>query len=202
MLASRALSVFLIATVLPACIGGTAQLPGAMEEPPLVDKLDVTIGSHFPGQSRGYVVPTPIARIPVGEASAKRFRKAWEAMFAQVVDLPDWPPWRSRPPPVDGVIEVDTVEMEVTLGNDDNKPDRIQVRYRVCLYQPDATQVKCWSTEADSRYQRGIGECLLGLGACLGEQVDHVMREAIARFLLEFEADPDAKRWAGRNAKR
>ena len=26
------------------------------------------------------------------------------------------------------------------------------------------------------------------------------MREAVARFLLEFDADPEVKRWAGRKA--
>jgi hypothetical protein len=194
--------MLLVAAVLAGCIGGAVQLRGALEEPPLVDKLDVTVGSHFPGRSRGTVVPTPVVRIPFGEASADRFRQAWDAMFAQVVDLPDWPPWRSRPPPVDGVIEVADAEMVATVGDDLDKPDRVRVRYRICLYEPSDTLVKCWSTDAESHYQRGIGECLSELGACLGQQADHVMREAIARFLLEFEADPDAKRWARRKARR
>lgn len=225
MLTSRLLTVFLVATLIAGCFGGVVQLPGAMEEPPLVTKLDVSVGSHFPGKSRAYMVQTPVARIAVGEASAKRFRQAWDAMFTRVVDLPDWPPWRSRPPPFDGVIELDDVEMDVTLGNDLDEPDHMRVRYRVCLYRPDANLVKCWSTEAESSYQRGLGEvgkllsflggplkaessdqegsgeCVLDFCTYLGQRADHVMREAIARFLLEFEADPDVKRWARHEAR-
>ena len=181
-------------------MGGAVELPGRMEQPPLVEQLDLTIGASFPGKARGYVLPTPIVRIHVGESSAARFRQAWDALFAKVVDLPDWPPWRSQPPAVEGVIEPAEADMDVALGNDTTRPDRIRVRYRVCLYEPDATPVKCWTAEAESTYQRKLGECLPDLGKCIGQQADHVMREAVARFLLEFDADPEVKRWAGRKA--
>lgn len=184
--------------LLVGCMGGAIELPGRMEQPPLVDRLDVTVGASFPGKARCYVLPTPIVRIHVGESSAARLRQAWDALFARVVDLPDWPPWRSQPPAVEGVIELAEVDMDVTLGNDATRPDRIRARYRVCLYEPDATPVKCWIAESESTDQRKLGECLPDLGACIGQQADHVMREAVARFLLEFEADPEVKRWAAR----
>ncbi|MFZ5555290.1 MAG: hypothetical protein ACOZDY_00985 [Pseudomonadota bacterium] len=76
-------------TLLAGCMGGAVELPGRMEQPPLVEKLDVTVGASFPGKSRGYVLPTPVVRIHVGESSAARFRQAWDALFARVVDLPD-----------------------------------------------------------------------------------------------------------------
>jgi hypothetical protein len=184
--------------LLVGCIGGTVELPGRLEQPPLVEKLDVTVGAFFPGKARGYVLPTPVVRMHVGESSAVRLRQAWDALFAKVVDLPDWPPWRSQPPAVDGVIELADADMEVALGNDTNRPDRIHVRYRVCLYEPDATPVKCWTAEAEATDQRQLGDCLPDIGACIAQQADHVMREAVAHFLLEFEADPEVRRWAAR----
>lgn len=184
--------------LLVGCMGGSLELPGKLEQPPLVDKLDVTIGASFPGKARGHVLPTPIVRIHVGESSAARFRQAWDALFSRVIDLPDWPPWRSQPPAVEGVIELADADMDVALGNDTTRPDRISVRYRVCLHEPDATPVKCWTAEAEATDQRKLGECLPDLGACIGQQADHVMREAVAHFLLEFEADPEVKRWAAR----
>lgn len=184
--------------LLVGCMGGAVNLPGRMEQLALVEKFDVTVGASFPGKARGYVLPTPVVRIHVGESSAARLRQAWEALFARVVDLPDWPPWRSQPPAVEGVIELAEADMDVALGNDAARPDRIRARYRICLYEPDATLVKCWTAEAESTDQRKLGECLPDIGACIGQQADHVMREAVARFLLEFEADPEVKRWAAR----
>lgn len=186
----------LLVPLLSGCATTTATLPGAMPQPPLVERIDARVGAAFSGPSRAYVHPTPLVRFPVGEASAARFRQAWDALFAEVVDLPDWPPWREKPPAVDAVIELDKVAMDVTLGNDANLPDFVRVLYRVCLYRPDASQVKCWTAEAASSHQRGLGECLSDFSVCLGEQADTVMREALARFLLEFEADPEVKAWA------
>lgn len=194
----RPLALLALLALLVGCMGGAVELPGRMEQPALVDKLDVTVGASFPGKARGYVLPTPIVRIHVGESSAARLRQAWDALFARVVDLPDWPPWRSQPPAVEGVIELAEADMDVALGNDATRPDRIRARYRICLYEPDATPVKCWTAEAESTDQRKLGECLPDIGACIGQQADHVMREAVARFLLEFEADPEVKRWAAR----
>ena len=196
----RILVVLGVTAALAGCMGGVAELPGAMEQPPLVNRLDVQVGSSFPGPSRGYVLPTPLVRFPIGEASASRFRQAWGAMFAKVVDLPDWPPWRSATPDVDGVIELNEVAMQVTLGNDMNVPDRIRVRYQVCLYEPNAVLVKCWTSEAESEQQRRPGECLPDVRVCLTQQADLLMRKAIARFLLEFDADSETKRWAARKA--
>lgn len=182
--------------LLAGCASPTAQLPGALPQPPLVERIDAKVGAAFTGPARAYVHPTPLVRFPVGEASAARFRQAWDALFAEVVDLPDWPPWREKPPPVDAVIELDRVAMEVAWGNDLDRADFVRVLYRACLYRPDASPVKCWTAEAAGSHQREPGECLSDLSVCVSEQADAVMREAIARFLLEFEADPEVKAWA------
>lgn len=198
----RGLWPLLLLALAGGCATTTAKLPGAMPQPPLVARIDARIGAAFPAPARGYVHPTPLVRLPVGEASAARFRQAWGALFTEVVDLPDWPPWRASRPAVDGVIELDHVAMDVTTGNDRDIPDFVRVLYRVCLYRPDASPVKCWTAEAAGSQQRGIAECLPDFSVCLGEQADAAMREALARFLLEFEADPDVKAWAARAAPR
>jgi hypothetical protein len=189
-------SLFLLLPLLAGCASSTAKLPGALPQLPLVERIDAKVGAAFTGPARAYVHSTPLVRFPVGEASAARFRQAWDALFAEVVDLPDWPPWRESRPAVDGVIELDKVAMDVAWGNDLDKADFVRVLYRACLYRPDASPVKCWTSEAATSHQRELGECLSDLSVCVSEQADAVMREAIARFLLEFEADPEVKAWA------
>jgi hypothetical protein len=199
-LLSRWFAPLVLAAALSGCVGGTVDLRGDLAQPPLVEQLEVTVGSFFPGKSRGYVMPTAVVRMNAGEAATKLFRQSWDALFLEVVDLPDWPPWRSQPPAVDGVIELADLELEAVFGDKADSKDRVYVRYEVCLYEPDGVLVKCWTAEARSRQQRRLADTLHDMGGALARQVDEVMREALALFLVQFDADPDVRHWAAGKA--
>lgn len=199
-LLSRWFVPLLLAAILGGCAGGTVDLRGDLPQPPLVERLDVTVGSFFPGKSRGYVIPTAVVRMNAGEAASTLFRQSWDALFLEVVDLPDWPPWRSQAPAVDGVIELADIEVEATFGDRVDSKDRVQVRYEVCLYEPDGVLVKCWTAEARSRQQRRLSDTLGDMGGALARQVEETLREALADFLVQFDTDPDVRRWAAGRA--
>jgi hypothetical protein len=196
----RPCAAALAALALAAC--GTVPLAPPAEDAPLFRRIDARVGTAYASAARLAYVTNPLMRIEVGHASVARFEKAFGAMFTETVELPDWPPWRHEPPAVDGVIELERADVELVLGDDRNRADFVRVAYRVCLYEPTAIEVRCWTPSARNSHQRGAGECL-DLRACFLPQMEIAMREAIALFLVAAEADPAVLEWAARvRAKR
>jgi len=188
-----------VAVLLNGCMGVTAKLPSSFEYAPLVRKIDARVGVYFPPPVRGYVCVTPLVRFPVGEASAGRLRQAFAALFSEVRELGDWPPWRGSHLDLDGVVEVDRIGMTVVIGDDSGtKPDVVKATYRACFYSTESTQVSCVASESENKHFRGLGECVPQLDRCLTEQVDTAMRDAMARLVLSLENDPQVRAWAAR----
>jgi hypothetical protein len=185
----------LAAAVVAAC--GTVPVEPPSQDAPLFRRIDARVGTSYAAAARIAYVTTPIIRIDVGKASVARFEPAFAAMFTERVDLPDWPPWRHEAPAVDGVIELERVDAELVLGNDSNRPDVASVAYRVCLYQANATEIRCWTPSARNSHQRGLAECL-DLRACIVPQMEIAIREAVALFLVAAENDPVVREWAAR----
>lgn len=183
----------LVATA--ALLAGCAaqlQAPEALPEPPLVRRVDAQVGVVYGARLRSATVSTAMVRGDFGAANLARARQSLSAMFSQVVELPAWPPWREGVTGVDAVVEFDATEFLAALGNDYQRPDRAVVEYSMCVYRPDGTGVACWNGRSEQVRQRGIGECLPGLGACLQRLVDDAMLNALARLLVAFDGDPRA----------
>jgi hypothetical protein len=200
----RCRSIRLFATVwasiaLAAC--GNVPIRPPAEELPLFQRVDARVGTSYASPARLAYVTNPLMRIDVGQASVAHFEKAFAAMFTETVAVPDWPPWRHDAPAVDGVIELERAEAELMLGDDRNRADVVGITYRVCLYGPDGTEIRCWTSNARSSHQRGVGECL-DLRECIVLQLEIAMREAIALFLVEAESDPALRQWAARLEQR
>jgi hypothetical protein len=191
----RSLPALLAALGLVAC--GTVPLPAPPQELPLFQRIDARVGTVYATAARTAIVTNPLLRIEIGKASVARFEQAFSAMFAQVVELPDWPPWREGVAGVDGVVEVERTDAELVLGDDLRRPDVVRVAYRVCLYDRSGAVVRCWSPAAQLSHQRRVSECL-DLSACLVPQAEIVVREAIARFMVEVEGDPAVRAWSQR----
>jgi len=189
----------LAAAALVGC--GTVPLTPPPEEAPLFRRIDARVGTVYTTAARTAVVTNPLLRIEIGKASVTRFEQAFAAMFAQTAELPDWPPWREGVTGVDGVIEVERVDAALVLGNDASRPDVVSVAFRVCLYETNGTEIRCWSPSARHTHQRGVGECL-DLRPCIVPQTEIAVREAVARFLVEAENDPTLRAWAARSGRR
>ncbi len=188
--------------VLAAC--ATVPLEPPPTDTPLFRRIDARVGYYCASTARTPIVTNPLVRIEVGRASVERFEQVFASMFSQVVALPDWPPWRDViNMDLDGIIELEKTEAELTLGDDSGKrPDVTRIAYRICHYDSTGTLSKCWVPSAQHSHQRGIGECLFDLPACFVRQMDITMREAIARFMLDAENDPELRAWARRVSSR
>lgn len=184
----------MLALLLVAC--GTLPLAPPPQEPPLFRRVDARVGVVYASAARTALLTNPLMRIEVGKTSVARFERVFAGMFTHTVELPDWPPWREQRPGVDAVIALEQTDAELKLGDDTGrKPDVVRIGYRVCLYQPDGAEIRCWAPTARSSHQRRVGECL-DLRACIVPQTEVAMREAIARFAVEAEDDPVLRAWA------
>jgi hypothetical protein len=193
----RGVPVVLAIAALAGC--GTVPLTPPGEDAPLVRRIDARVGTSYAAVARLAYVTNPAMRLEVGQSSITRFEKAFAAMFAETVALPDWPPWRHEPPAVDGVIELERADAELVLGDGVNKPDFVSVAYRVCLYEPNAMEIRCWMPSARSTHQRTL---VNEFPAAVVAQMEAAMREAIALFLLAVEKDPAVLEWAARVRKK
>jgi hypothetical protein len=138
-----------------------------------------------------------LLRVEFGQISVSRFDQVFPLMFSETIKVPDWPPWREGGLNVDAVIELTKAELGIDVGNDLKKPDHLNVAYQICLFKPDATVVNCWVTRSDKIHQRRPFECL-DLSNCFARYLEGAARDAIARFMLEFERDPSVHEWANR----
>jgi hypothetical protein len=194
----RGAAVALAIAALAGC--GTVPLTPPGEDAPLFRRIDARAGTSYTAAARLAYVTNPAMRLEVGQSSIARFEKAFGAMFTDTVPLPDWPPWRHEAPAVDGVIELERADAELVLGDGMNKPDFVSVAYRVCLYEPNATEIRCWTPSARSTHQRTT---VSEFPAAVVTQMEAAVREAIALFLVAAEKDPAVLEWAARvRAKR
>lgn len=192
----RIVSAACTALLLAAC--GTASLAPIASEAPLFRQIDARVGVVYTSAASTAVIANPLMRFEVGKACVEDFTRVFSSMFSQPTALPDWPPWRHARPDVDGVVEVESCNAEMKLGDDTGRnPDMVTANYRVCLYEPGGEPVKCWSASASQRYARGLFECM-NLGQCMAMLADSTMREAMARFLAAAENDPDLRAWQAR----
>jgi hypothetical protein len=211
----RSTAALLMLMLVGGC--GTVELAPPPEEPPLFRRIDARVGIVHASAARTATIVNPLMRIEVGKTSVQHFDRAFAGMFTSTTPLPDWPPWRdldadarSR---IDAVIELVRVDAELVLGNDRSgggilfrgqtggQPDVVSLGYRVCMYQPDGVEIRCWSTSSYQVHQRKVGECL-DLRSCIVPQVEIALREALARFLLQAEGDPVLAAWAARLGQR
>ena len=200
-------SAVTVSLLLAACVT-TIPFKPAFDEPPLATRIHARVGSacRIPIHAADYA-ETPggggIAKVDFDQASLSRFAQVFDSLFTEVTPLAPWPPWRESPPDLDAVIELDEADLKLSLGDDMNRnPEHVAVRYRVCLYTPDGTTINCWETQAEQIHQRQPFERSLSLTSYLGTLVETASREAMARFMLAFEADPAVKVWVDHLARR
>ena len=169
----------------------------SFEDPPLFKQIRARVGVFYTGSARTHTSTSPILRVNFGQISVSRFDQIFPLMFSETIKVPDWPPWREGGLNIDAVIELRKAELEIVIGNDWNMPDSVNVAYQICMFKPDTTVVNCWDTKSKRIYQRKPFECLV-LSDCFTQYLEEAVRNAIAKFMLEFENDPSVHEWANR----
>jgi hypothetical protein len=182
----------LLAALVSGC-ASTVAVRGAPEQTPLVQQHSARVLVSYTGAVRAAESSNPLVRVHVGAATVARLDQAFAALFSSVAIAPDWPPWRSEPPSVEGVIEVDEGSLVVLIGNDSSIPDQVAMHYHACLYRPDATRLQCW--EADSQASRQRVPFELAIATIVGGLAEQVISDAVAKLMRSIEADPAVQQW-------
>lgn len=187
----------MVAGILAGC--GTVALDPPADEAPLFRQIEARIGTVFSGSVHTAVPTNPIARVELGKASIARFEQAFSSMFAQAIQLPDWPPWRENKLTVDGVMEVELEEAVIPWSKQTANTRTVDAAlvFRVCLYDSTGTMVQCWKPASRQSYQREELDCLDGR-ECIRLMMNSALREAVARFIVEAGNDPALRDWASR----
>lgn len=190
----RLFGTAVLAAALSGCVS-TLPLKETFDEPPLFPQIAARVGTacRVPIHTADYV--QGIYRVDFDRISLTRFEQVYRALFSEVVPLPVWPPWRSQPPALDGVIELEEAQLSTFLGDERGNPDKVAVFYRACLYRPDGALVSCVDGRAEQVYQRVPFE-VYRISAHLAALVETASREALARFVLAFEKDAAVWNWA------
>ena len=179
------------------CASQTVAVHGAPEQAPLVQRHDARVLVHYAGAVRAAEFSNEVVRVPFGAASVEHLDQAFAGMFTSVTQAPEWPPWRSAVPAVDGVLEVDEGNLEVVVGDDARVPDRVSVSYHTCLYGPDGRRLSCWDAQSEALHQRHPVDLFRGgLDPAIGRLVDAAVSDAVALLMRQIEADPVVKDWA------
>lgn len=214
----RALRSVKVVAVLLAALGGggcaTAPLEPWPTLAPLVPRIELRVGTSFAAAARLAALRNELVSIDFGKESVARFERVFASLFAGATGVPDWPPWREVGTPMDGVIELEQASLTFQAGDDGGsarpmamagpsagKPDVVAVAYRICLYRRDARVVSCWNPSVTARHQRAPFECL-DLRECIVAQVSGVVREAIARFMVDIGNDPAVQAWVAEVRRR
>lgn len=172
----------------------------SFEEPPLFTQIRARVGVYYTGSFRTQTCISPLLRVEFGQISVSRFDQVLPLMFSDIIKIPDWPPWREGGLKVDAVIELGKAECEIYVGSDGGyhkSPDSVNVAYHICMLEADATVVNCWDIKSDKSHQRKPFECL-DLSNCFTQYLEDAVREATAKFMLEFEHDTSVHEWTNR----
>ncbi|MDH5621542.1 MAG: hypothetical protein OEY74_05625 [Gammaproteobacteria bacterium] len=182
---------------------GTVKVPDTQEAVPLFHPIDARVAKSFATKARLTEVETALFRAKVGDISVGRFDQAFDAMFTETVPAPDWPPWQQVDMQhVDGIIQLEVAVADIQLGDDGGMPDFVHISYQTCLYDNRANVVQCWDSSASQSHKRIVGECLTGMSVCIGRQLEIVVRDAVARMMVQVENDPVIRAWESRLAMR
>jgi hypothetical protein len=164
--------------------------PGQVYEgQPLVSPLPLTVGLHYGSALRGYEVDVSRSagsrvdryHLRLGAASMALFDRILAAQFAAVCPVEDVPTSAADRPGLDAVIDVSI-----------RSAGLMSVDYDLTLYTPRGSVIATFDANG-SIYTGDLDEETVMRGLRVA------MRNAAAKFLVEFPGDPDVVAWLQRS---
>lgn len=197
--ALRLAAVALVLAVLTAC-GGVQIKPDPTLPDPVMEPLPATVGLVIPPETRNFVHQETRWgvgwKVQLGEGHSKLVTRFFKSMFSNVSELADLDAARSAR----GLKAVFEPRIEqysfVTARETGGRYYAVTIRYRINLYTPQAVL-------ADSYTLTGYGNALakgMSSGRPLQQATLAAMRDAAAKFLVQFPDQPAGKQLAKNEA--
>jgi hypothetical protein len=172
----------------------TIELNPDIRNPPIFDKLPLTIGIYYPAEFKNYEfrrkVQSKLWVIPAGKVSVALFDKVLPIMFGKVEQLNTWPISRQVNPELSGVLipSIQTFDFYGVEGF-----LRAEIVYQFTLYSLNGQSIASWEV-------KGIGLRKLGFEFTspetrIGQATDFAMQDAVAKFIIKFREIPEVQKW-------
>ncbi len=207
---SAIIAAFILLTT-GCSIERTLKLDAQLPLPPAVKQNPIHIGVYYSPEFVEYkkrievILCGPYGRrdqsgvfftFPIGTSSKDLFDQCISSMFSTVTKISDPPPFTKNTPTLDGVLEprIESFDWDIVCSQNYFSTGKFSaiVRYLISLYDSDGHLVTSMHLEG-----RGLEKPLL----CLGDNckdsraAEQAMRDAIAKFMIDFQEQPEVKRW-------
>ena len=197
--------IVLLAVLLSAC---AIPIKPALEGPPLVEPLELTMGKCFSPAISNYEIrdadyPHALYVFPLGPPSVAMFDRVFTGMFVKTVPIEHCSPATDQGLDVDAVIDtqIERFWWYITpapgIGLITSREFRVEITYRFLLYSPEGETIDSWTVVGSGLY---IPEPSKGIVfnpelTWLSAAVKLAMRDAAADFITEFRDQPNIREW-------
>ena len=183
---------------------------------PVVDKLPLRVAVHFDQEFSNFAYREatqgePSWVIMMGSANVSMFRRVFQGMFDETVELPEIVPLKFPVKNVDAVLvpAVESFELRVpqqARGNPDGSPRGLEgvnvstdyftvwITYRMTMYDNQGREVASWPIRAYGQTPGGVMD-MFGPDEALARTTTVAMRDAGAYLSIHFEDEPKVREW-------
>ncbi len=188
----------------------------ALEGPPVVEPLELTMGKCFSPAISNYEYRDAdedkmLYVFPLGSPSVAMFGHVFTGMFVKTVPVEHCPPATDQGLDVDAVIDTQIERFwwywtPATPGIDPTGPGTprdfsVEITYRFILYSPEGETIDSWTVVGSGlyiwEYIPGTSKLIVFLpeSKWLSAAVKLAMRDAAADFITEFRDQPKIREW-------
>ena len=190
-----------IATALSALLVGCAGSPLRIDAPqlpaPLIESLPLRIAVYLPPESRTYAYKDKYLtglRFEIGAASAETLAFAFQAGFAQVIELDT--PAATPLAGVDAILALETIDWSVVASA---QQYTTLARYAFAMSTPGGEPIGRWETTQVVNNHEATREPGVAPSRKLSELLEVpsevALEQVAAAFLLEFREQPQIRTW-------
>jgi hypothetical protein len=196
--------LLILCTLLLSTSACTIPIQPALERPPLVEPLEVTIGKCFRPAIAKYEYlgegKEALFNFPLGPPSVEMFDIVFTGMFVKTVPVEHCRPETSRGPDVDAVIET---QIEIFRGNmatisqrDGEHRAEVEITYRFLLFSPEGETIHSWTVAGSGLFiPDNTIDPFLPQTTWYSKAVKLAMRDAASKFVRGFRNQPKIQKW-------
>ncbi len=189
----------------------TIPIKPALEGPPVVEPLELTMGKCFSPAISNYEYRSDDEKkllyiFPLGPPSIAMFDRVFTGMFVKTVPVEHCPPATDQGLDVDAVIDTQIERFwwymtPVANSQFTSRRFKVRITYRFILYSPEGETIDSWTVVGSGlsiqEYIPGTSKVIVFLPEPkhLSAAVKLAMRDAAADFITEFRDQLKIREW-------
>ena len=175
-------------------------LKGAIEPPPTISKLPITVGVYYSPEFKDYQYVGSRGgdqwKFPLGAASVKLYDQAFPVLFMNCFPVQTRPPLSAGTVECNAVIEPRIESFDFTLPFLKTGSYGAEITYRYTLYSLKGDPVASWTIKGSGSKHGKPG---FEFARWPGEAADLAMKDAVNTFIATFPETPEVRAWLKQN---